>query len=143
MRVTTDGIKKEYVDDFEFPGKELAIYSNPVFNIYDPVKRKLLSGSYTDYSVNHQITSIAEKDNNKDVAINNTIQPRFRMLRTSQTSSTGIVTNGLYNILIEENRGLIAVCVSGGVSKIFNYINANNLPKKRGEKFIIGKFFNV
>lgn len=155
MRVTTDGIKKEYVDDFEFPGKELAIYSNPVFNIYDPVKRKLLSGSYTDYSVNHQITSIAEKDNNKDVAINNTIQPRFRMLRTSQTSSTGIVTNGLYNILIEENRGLIAVCVSGGVSKIFNYINANNLPKKRGEKstintkaignylFIMDDFFKV
>ena len=155
MRVTTDGIKKEYVDDFEFPGKGLAIYSNPVFNIYDPVKRKLLSGSYTDYSVNHQITSIAEKDNNKDVAINNTIQPRFRMLRTSQTSSTGIVTNGLYNILIEENRGLIAVCVSGGVSKIFNYINANNLPKKRGEKstintkaignylFIMDDFFKV
>ena len=77
------------------------------------------------------------------------------MLRTSQTSSTGIVTNGLYNILIEENRGLIAVCVSGGVSKIFNYINANNLPKKRGEKstintkaignylFIMDDFFKV
>lgn len=154
MRVTTDGIKKEYVDDFEFPGKELAIYSNPVFNIYDPVKRRLLSGSYSDYRINHQITSIAEKDNNKDVAINNTIQPRFRMFRTSRTSS-GMVKNNIYHILIEENRGLIAYCVSGGVGSVFNYINANSLPKKRGEKstvntravgnylFIMDDFFKV
>ncbi len=154
MRVTTDGIKKEYVDDFEFPGKELAIYSNPVFNIYDPVKRVLLSGSYNDYSVNHQLTSIAEKDNNKDVAVNNTIQPRFRMFRTSRTAS-GMVKNNIYHILIEENRGLIAYCTSGGVGSVFNYINANSLPKKRGEKstvntravgnylFIMDDFFKV
>ena len=147
MRVTTDGIKKEYVDDFEFPGKELAIYSNPVFNIYDPVKRRLLSGSYSDYSINHQIISIAEKDNNKDVAINNTIQPRFRMF----ISSTG----NIYHILIEENRGLIAYCKSGSVGSVFNYINAGSLPKKRGDKstvntravgkylFIMDEFFKV
>ena len=154
MRVTTDGIKKEYVDDFEYPGKELAIYSNPVFNIYDPIKRRLLSGSYSDYSINHQIISIAEKDNNKDVAINNTIQPRFRMFRTSRTAS-GMVKNNIYHILIEENRGLIAYCASGSVGSVFNYINANSLPKKRGEKstvntravgnylFIMDDFFKV
>ena len=154
MRVTTDGIKKEYVDDFEFPGNELAIYSNPVFNIYDPVKRRLLSGSYSDYRINHQIISIAEKDNNKDVAVNNSIQPRFRMFRTSRTAS-GMVKNNIYHILIEENRGLIAYCASGGVGSVFNYINANSLPKKRGEKstvntkavgnylFIMDEFFKV
>lgn len=154
MRVTTDGIKKEYVDDFEFPGKDLAIYTNPVFNIYDPVKRVLLSGSYTDHGIKHQITSIAEKDNNKDVTVNNTIQPRFRMFRTSRTSS-GVVNNNIYHILIEENRGLIACCVSGWVGSVFNYINANSLPKKRGEKttvntravgnylFIMDDFFKV
>lgn len=154
MRVTTDGIKKEYVDDFEFPGKELAIYSNPVFNIYDPVKRRLLSGSYSDFRINHQIISIAEKDNNKDVAVNNSIQPRFRMFRTSRTAS-GMVKNNIYHILIEENRGLIAYCASGGVGSVFNYINANSLPKKRGEKstvntkavgnylFIMDDFFKV
>jgi hypothetical protein len=154
MRVTTDGIKKEYVDDFEFPGNELAIYSNPVFNIYDPVKRRLLSGSYSDYRINHQIISIAEKDNNKDVAVNNSIQPRFRMFRTSRTAS-GMVKNNTYHILIEENRGLIAYCASGGVGSVFNYINANILPKKRGEKstvntkavgnylFIMDDFFKV
>jgi hypothetical protein len=154
MRVTTDGIKKEYVDDFEFPGNELAIYSNPVFNIYDPVKRRLLSGSYSYYRINHQIISIAEKDNNKDVAVNNSIQPRFRMFRTSRTAS-GMVKNNIYHILIEENRGLIAYCASGGVGSVFNYINANSLPKKRGEKstvntkavgnylFIMDDFFKV
>ena len=35
MRVMTKGIKKEYVDDIEFPGKELATYINPKFT--DPV----------------------------------------------------------------------------------------------------------
>lgn len=154
MRVTTEGIKKEYVNDFVFPGKDLAIYQNPVFYIYDPVKRLLLSGIYTDYGVNHQITSIAEKDKNKDVAVNNTIQPRFRMFRTSRTAS-GMVKNNIYHILIEENRGLIAYCASGGVGSVFNYINANSLPKKRGEKstvntkavgnylFIMDDFFKV
>lgn len=154
MRVTTEGIKKEYVNDFVFPGKELAIYQNPVFNIYDPVKRLLLSGTYTDYGVNHQITSIAEKDKNKDITINNTIQPRFKLFKTSRTSS-GMVVNNNYHILIEENRGLIACCVSGGVGKVFNYINAGSLPKKRGDKstintkavgnylFIMDDFFKV
>lgn len=154
MRVTTDGIKKEYVDDFEFPGKELAIYTNPVFNIYDPVKRRLLSGSYTDYSINHQITSIAEKDNNKDVIVNNNIQPRFSSLGNLLLASNGIKEN-FYHVLIEENRGLIAICESGRVVKVFNYINANSLPKKKGEKstintkkigsylFIMDDFFKV
>lgn len=155
MRVMTEGIKKEYVDDFEFPGKELAIYSNPVFYIYDPIKRRLLSGTYNDFNIIHQITSIAEIDKNKDVTVNNTVQPRFRMLKTTRTSSSGMDINNLYNILIEESRGLIAVCESGGISKVFNYINANNLSKKRGEKstintkavgnylFIMDDFFKV
>ena len=154
MRVTTEGIKKEYVNDFVFPGKDLAIYQNPVFNIYDPVKRLLLSGIYTDYGVNHQITSIAEKDKNKDVAVNNTIQSCFKLLKTTRTSS-GMENNNYYHILIEESRGLIACCTSGGVNKVFNYINANSLPKKRGNKstintktvgnymFIMDDFFKV
>ena len=154
MRVTTEGIKKEYVNDFVFPGKDLAIYQNPVFNIYDPVKRLLLSGIYTDYGVNHQITSIAEKDKNKNVAVNNTIQSCFKLLKTTRTSS-GMEKNNYYHILIEESRGLIACCTSGGVDKVFNYINANSLPKKRGNKstintktvgnymFIMDDFFKV
>ena len=94
------------------------------------------------------------KDKNKDVAINNTIQPRFRMFRTSRTSS-GMVKNNIYHILIEENRGLIAYCVPKGVASVFNYINAGSLPSKRGEKstvntravgnylFIMDEFFKV
>ena len=149
MRVTTESIKKEYIDDFEFPGKDLAKYTNPVFYIYDPVKRRLLSGSYSDSNISHQITSIAEKDNNKDVTINNNIQPRFYRL-----TSIGL-KEFYYFALIEENHGLIAICESGKVSKIFNYINAHSLPKKKGEKstintkvvgdylFIMDDFFKV
>ena len=154
MRITTESIKKEYVDDFEFPGKDLAKYTNPAFYIYDPVKRRMLSGSYTDNIITHQITSISEKDNNKDVTVNNKIQPRFSSLGNLLLASSGI-NEKVYHVLIEENRGLIAICESGKVGKVFNYINANSLPKKKGEKssintkeignylFIMDDFFKV
>ena len=155
MRVMTEGIKKEYVDDFEYPGKSLATYTNPAFYVYDPTRRKLLSGTYNDLNIIHQVTSIAEKDNNKNVAVNNTIPPIFRTLRTSHTSSTASVTNKLYNVLIDECHGLMAISESGKVKDIFNYINASSLPKKRGDKstintkgvgnylFIMDDFFKV
>lgn len=154
MRVTTESIKKEYVDDFEFPGKDLARYTNPAFYIYDPVKRRMLSGSYTDNIITHQITSISEKDNNKDITVNNKIQPRFSSLGNLLLASSGLNEN-IYHVLIEENRGLIAICESGKVGKVFNYINANSLPMKKGEKssintkeignylFIMDDFFKV
>ncbi|GEM_PF-612126 len=155
MRVMTEGIKKEYVDDFEYPGKSLATYTTPAFYIYDPTRRKLLSGTYNDLNIIYQVTSIAEKDNNKNVAVNNTIPPIFRTLRTSHTSSTASVTNKLYNVLIDECHGLMAISESGKVKDIFNYINASSLPKKRGDKstintkgvgnylFIMDDFFKV
>lgn len=155
MRVMTEGIKKEYVDDFEYPGKSLATYTTPAFYIYDPTRRKLLSGTYNDLNIIHQVTSIAEKDNNKNVAVNNTIPPIFITLRTSHTSSTASVTNKLYNVLIDECHGLMAISESGKVKDIFNYINASSLPKKRGDKstintkgvgnylFIMDDFFKV
>lgn len=137
MRVMTEGIKKEYIDDFEFPGKDLAIYTSPVFNIYDPVKRRLLSGTYNDININYQITSIAEKDRNKDVVVNNSIRPQIKTLRTKRTTDSGSVVSNLYNILIDESRGLMALSESGGVKNVFNYINANSLPNKRGNKSTI------
>ena len=160
MRVMTKGIKKEYVDDIEFPGKELATYINPkftdpVFNIYDPKRRSLLSGTYNDLNIIHQVTSISERDKNKDVSVNNSIQPRFEVLSTSRTSATGSTTHKLYSILLDECHGIIAVSESGKVNNVFNFINANSLPKKTGDKstintkkvgnymFIMDDFFKV
>lgn len=155
MRVMTEGITKKYVDDFEYPGKELATYTSPVFNIYDPIKRRLLSGTYNDLNINYQITSLAEKDKNIDIAINSSIQPRFTTLRTSKTTASGSIVGNFYNILIDESHGLMAVTEGGGVKNIFNYINSNSLPKKKGEKsaintrtvgnylFVMDDFFKV
>lgn len=159
MRVMTEGIKKEYVDGFEFPGKELAKYNtphftNPVFNIYDPVKRSLLSGTFNDLNIIYQVTSISEKDENKDVSVNNTIKPRFETLSTTRTSSVGSTTRKFYNILLDECHGVIAISESGLVD-VFNFINAKNLPKKTGDKssittkkvgnymFLMDDFFKV
>ena len=160
MRVMTEGIKKEYVDGFEFPGKELAKYNtpqftNPVFNIYDPTRRLLLSGTYNDLNIIYQVTSISEKDKNKDVPVNNTIEPRFETLSTNRTSATGSTTHRFYNILLDEGHGIIAISESGKVNNVFNFINANSLPKKTGNKssittkevgnymFVMDDFFKV
>ena len=137
MRVMTEGIKKEYIDDFEFPGKSLASYTSPVFNVYDPTRRKLLTGTYNDLKIIHQVTSITEKDKNKNVAVNSSIQPTFKTLRTTQTSATSSVTNRLFNVLIDESHGLMAITESGMVKDVFNYINASSLPRKKGEKSTI------
>ena len=137
MRVMTEGIKKEYVNDFEFPGKSLATYTSPVFNVYDPTRRKLLTGTYNDLNIIHQVTSITEKDKNKNVAVNSSIQPTFKTLRTTQTSATASVTNRLFNVLVDESHGLMAISESGKVKDVFNYINASSLPRKKGEKSTI------
>ena len=160
MRVMTEGIKKEYVDGFEFPGKELAKYNtpqftNPVFNIYDPQRRSLLTGTYNDLNIIYQVASISDKDKNKDVSVNNTIDPRFKTLSTNRTSATGSTTHRFYNILLDECHGIIAISESGKVNNVFNFINANSLPKKTGNKssittkevgnymFVMDDFFKV
>ena len=137
MRVMTEGIKKEYIDDFEFPGESLASYTSPVFNVYDPTRRKLLTGTYKDLNIIHQVASITDKDKNKDVVVNSTIQPTFKTLRTTQTSETASVNNRLFNVLIDESHGLMAITESGKVKDVFNYINASSLPRKKGEKSTI------
>ena len=165
MRVMTEGIKKEYIDDFEFPGESLATYTgpvfnttntSPVFNVYEPTRRKLLTGTYNDdLNIIHQVTSITEKDKNKNVTVNSSIQPTFKTLRTTQTSATSPVTNRLFNVLIDESHGLIAITESGMVKDVFNYINASSLPRKKGVKstintreignylFLMDEFFKV
>ena len=35
MHISTQGLKKIYINNFEFPGYSLANYQFPVFNIYD------------------------------------------------------------------------------------------------------------
>ena len=150
MRVMTEGIKKVYIDDFEFPGESLATYTgpvfsttytSPVFNVYDPTRRKLLTGTYNDLKIIHQVISITDKDKNKDVVVNSTIQPTFKTLRTTlktnQTSATASVTNRLFTVLIDESHGLMAITESGMVKDVFNYINASSLPRKKGEKSTI------
>lgn len=156
MRVTTEGITKEYVNDFEFPGKELASYSNAAFNIYDPLRRKLLSGSYNDKNIIYTVTDLRDKDENKDSVINNAIKPIFRTHRTNHVSASIAVTNErYYNILIDECHGLLAVTRAGNVTDVFNYIDSDSLSKKVGDKttistksignylFIMDDFFKV
>lgn len=137
MRIMTEGVKKEYIEDFNFPGKDLATYDSPVFNIYDPLKRVMLSGTYNKLNIIYQVTSISEKDKNKDIIVNNTIPPKFKTFKTIQTSSNDSVSRKTHNILIDECHGLIAISESGRVRDVFNYVDSDRLPNKRGDKSLI------
>ena len=51
MRVMTEGIKKSFVDDFDFCGKDLCRQNDPYFCIYDDVNRHILCGHYENMDV--------------------------------------------------------------------------------------------
>ena len=155
MRVMTKGIKKVYVEDFEFSGKSLANYYSPYFNIYDSKRRKLLTGSYNDFNIDFTVTDMSEKDKNNDVKGNSTIVPTLFSHSTTKTSASASVDTKYYNILVDEARGFIAITEAGKLKQAFNYINANSLPQKTGSKshitttgignykFIMDDFFKV
>lgn len=152
MRVMTEGIKKVYVEDFEFPGKSLASYHSPYFNVYDSNRRKLLSGSYNDFNVDFTVTDMSVKDKNSDVEVKNTIIPTLLSHSTTKTSASASV---YFKILIDEARGFMAITEAGKFKQAFNYINANSLPQKTGSKsyitttgignykFIMDDFFKI
>ncbi len=132
MRVTTEAIKKQYVEDFEFPGKELAEYFSPVFNVYDPTRRKLLSGMYNDKSLIYDVVSLAEKDKNRNVVVNNTIPPVFGEIETDSENIEDAVS--VVRVLVDECHGLIARTRQGYLDLVFNYVSADRLPDKTGKE---------
>lgn len=134
MRIMTEGIKKEYIDDFEFPGKELACFLHSTFNIYDPIRRKLLSGTCNDKNIIYDVTNIGDKDKNNNATINNTIKPIFVTYCTKHTSAnSSIINERHFNLLIDECHGLMAITRAGKAPNIFNYIDGHILSKKTGD----------
>lgn len=55
MRVMTEGIKKSFVDDFDFCGKDLCRQNDPYFCIYDDMNRHILCGHYENMDVIFEI----------------------------------------------------------------------------------------
>ena len=123
MRVMTEGINKEYIENFEIPDTSFAKYLSPDFYIYDPVSRRLLSGKYDGLRISYEIKCITKHDENRNVVVNNKIKPTFNVLKTWSAPGTNVFT------LIDECHGLIVTAESGQVKNIFNYIDANNLFK--------------
>ena len=149
MRVMTEGINKEYIENFEIPDTSFAKYLSPDFYIYDPVSRRLLSGKYDGLRISYEIKCITKHDENRNVVVNNKIKPTFNVLKTWSAPGTNVFT------LIDECHGLIVTAESGQVKNIFNYVDANNLLDKKGDKttieiknigsysFIMDNYFNI
>lgn len=147
MRVMTKGIKKLFVNDFEFGGIELCCQNDPYFCIYDSKNRKLLSGAYQDMTPIYSVKDIAAEDNNKGIIPKSDIAPKF----VNHIKGT---TDIVYTF-IDESHGLMAIIRNGIVTSLFNYINETNLPRKTGTKsfvndkvignylFIMDDFYNV
>lgn len=155
MKVMTEGIKKNFVDDFNFSGKDLCRQNNPYFCIYDEINRHILCGNYEYMDVIFEKKDIATEDKNNDIIPNNSIHSK--LLCHPINNNISVNSNQLEYVytLVDECHGLIAIIRKGKVSSIFNYINREYLLKKTGNKsyinnlaigrynFIMDNFFNV
>lgn len=155
MRVMTEGIKKSFVYDFDFCGKDLCRQNDPYFCIYDDVNRHILCGHYENMDVIFENKDLVSYDKNNDITPNNSIRSKLLGLQINNAqSSNGTLLDYVYT-LVDECHGLIAIIRKGKVSSVFNYINRNYLLKKTGDKsyindvvigsynFIMDDFFNV
>ena len=129
MQITTDDITKKYIDDFEFPGKNLARYFDGSYLIYEPTTRRLLSGNYGSYGIT-EIESLEGVDKS-GLTTKDPIAPSFSHLKTKTYSSMSTESKDIY-VLIDEYHGLMAVAELGKLRYAFNYINAEKLPEKAG-----------
>ena len=151
MRVMTEGITKEYVDNFEFSGESLSKYENRIFNVYDAANRKLLTGTYENSSIFYDVTDIGKLDKNIGVTTKDPIPPFFSSISYNFNYSSVFKIS----VLIDEHHGLMAITEKGKLRNSFNYIKANYLPEKTGlaskisvtnignYMFIMDNFFKV
>ncbi len=129
MQITTDDITKKYIDDFEFPGKNLARYYGGNYLIYEPNSRRLLSGNYCSYVIT-EIEHLEGVDKS-GLTTKDPIVPSFSHFKTKSYSSMSTESKDMY-VLIDEYHGLMAVIEQGKLRYAFNYINAEKLPEKAG-----------
>ena len=151
MQVTTEEIIKKYVDDFEFPGKNLARYYDGFYLVYEPTTRRLLSGNYGTYFIN-EIENLQGVDKS-GLTTKDPIAPSLNLLKTTFHSTMTVDSRDIH-VLADEYHGLMAV-VEKGKLYAFNYINIEKLQEKVGLEstisvknagnymFVMDSFFKV
>lgn len=151
MQITTEGISKKYIDDFEYPGKKLARFIDGLYLVYEPTTRRLLSGDFSGHYIN-EIDKLAGVDKSR-LTTKDPIPPSLNLLRTTYHSSMTIDSRNIH-VLSDEYHGLLAV-VELGKLYAFNYITAEKLSEKAGLKstisvknagnymFVMDSFFKV
>lgn len=150
--ITTEGITKRIVDDFEYPGKDLTKYTEGSYYVYEPKSRRLLRGNYGRYGIT-DFNKLDGVSKDEKLITPGLITPSFHILITSsngtQNKKQGICT------LVDEHHGLMAVSTQGKLKYAFNYVEAEKLPEKTGSEstvsvknagnymFIMDDFFKV
>lgn len=151
MQITTEGITKKYIDDFEYPGKNLTRFVDGLYLVYEPTTRRLLSGDFNGHYIN-EIDKLAGVDKS-GLTTKEPIPPSLNLLRTTYHSSMTVDSRNIH-VLSDEYHGLMAV-VELGKLYAFNYIKAEKLSEKAGLKstisiknagnymFLMDSFFKV
>lgn len=151
MQITTEGITKKYINDFEYPGKNLTRFVDGLYLVYEPTTRRLLSGDFSGHYIN-EIDKLAGVDKS-GLTTKEPIPPSLNLLRTTYHSSMTVDTRNIH-VLSDEYHGLMAV-VELGKLYAFNYIKVEKLSEKAGLKstisikkagnymFLMDSFFKV
>ncbi len=130
MQITTKGVTKNYIDDFDFPGWDLVRFYDDgcCYLVYEPTSRRLLTGINDCY----RITEIENLEgvNKGSMTTKDPIAPSLNLLKTTYHSDITIDSRNI-NVLVDEHHGLMAVVEQGKIYA-FNYINVEKLPEKVG-----------
>lgn len=118
MRFRLSGVKKEYVDGFEYGSEQLCLQKDPCFCIYDSKNRQMLTGSYKEENLDYEVKKIEHKRS----APHSSIVPKLAVVQSSMDysfSSTKVTTFAL----IDENQGFIALSRNGRLDETFYYVD--------------------
>ena len=114
MQITTEGITKKYIDDFEYPGKNLTRFVDGLYLVYEPTTRRLLSGDFNGHYIN-EIDKLAGVDKS-GLTTKEPIPPSLNLLRTTYHSSMTVDSRNIH-VLSDEYHGLMAVVELGKIGR--------------------------
>lgn len=148
ISISTDGIKKHYVNDFK---KHVVEVSSDNYCAIDIDRRKALLAKHEE-KFDYKVIEFDNKDSNKNEVINNNIPTKLHVASLKKNKIETIIKPTF--ILLEEKYGYISL-FDNLSAKSFNYIKKDYISKKTGEApfltkrtigsyiFLMDNFFKV
>ena len=117
MKVTTEGVSKKIVENFEFCGKEFIAQVISYFCLFDVNNSRFICGDYSDSRFDIEDKYLLDDNVKNNFGSRNLVQAKIvHYINTI--------------IIVDQSHGIAAIIRDGKPSDIFNYIRNEELIKK-------------